>query len=321
MHVQNGSAITTDYSGNVIYENGTQKLLLTEEGYVNLANSNTYYYYLKDHQGNNRVVVNSSGVVQEVNHYYPFGSTFASSSVQPYKYNGKELDTKNGLNWYDYGARHYDATLGRWFAVDPLAEKDYLNSPYSYCGDNPIVRIDPNGKIWDTVWDIGNVIYDIGAAVVSHIKGDHVQAQSHWTDAGVDALAMAIPGVPAGMSKLKYADDAVNVAKSIDKVDNAKNVMKNRVKLRKGTKESIENAALKNDKGLFIDPNTNLPIEEGQEVFGHKTGYEWGKYKNDPINKTKSRKEVIEDQNNPNIYQIEDKKSNASHKYEEKWKR
>ena len=165
VHVLNGSAITTDYCGNVIYENDTQKLLLTEEGYIDLANSNTYYYYLKDYQGNNRVVINSSGTVAETNHYYPFGGTFATSNVQPYKYNGKELDTKNGLNWYDYGARHYDAALGRWFVIDPLAEKDYLNSPYSYCGDNPIVRIDPNGKIWDTVWDIGNVLYDIGSAI------------------------------------------------------------------------------------------------------------------------------------------------------------
>ncbi|MBE6288049.1 MAG: type IV secretion protein Rhs [Mediterranea massiliensis] len=70
---------------------------------------------------------------------------------------------------------------------------------------------------------------------------------------------------------------------------------------------------------MVFDPNTNLPIEKGQEVFGHKTGKEWGKYKKETSNQNKTRKEVIEDQNNPNIYQIEDKKSNASHKYEEKW--
>ena len=64
VHVVNGTTTTTDYSGNVIYENGTQKKLLTEEGYINLNSPTTYYYYLKDHQGNNRVVVNSSGVVQ-----------------------------------------------------------------------------------------------------------------------------------------------------------------------------------------------------------------------------------------------------------------
>ena len=146
VHVINGTATTTDYCGNVIYENSTQKLLLTEEGYVDLANGNAYYYYLKDHQGNNRVVINSSGTVQEVNHYYPFGSTFVTSNVQPYKYNGKELDTKNGLNWYDCGARHYDAVLGRWHVVDPLAEKMYCWSPYGYCLNNPIIFIDPNGK-------------------------------------------------------------------------------------------------------------------------------------------------------------------------------
>ena len=149
VHVTNGTATTTDYCGNVIYENGTQKLLLTEEGYIDLANGNAYYYYLKDHQGNNRVVVSSSGTVMETNHYYPFGGVFSTSTnVQPYKYNGKELDTKNGLNWYDYGARHYDAALGRWFVVDPLAEKMYGWSPYGYCRNNPVIRKDVGGK-WD----------------------------------------------------------------------------------------------------------------------------------------------------------------------------
>jgi RHS repeat-associated protein len=143
----------------VIYENGSQKLLLTEEGYIDLIGGNAYYYYLKDHQGNNRVVVSSSGTVMETNHYYPFGSTFTSTSVQPYKYNGKELDTKNALNWYDYGARHYDAALGRWFVVDPLSEERYSNSAYSYTGNNPINKIDPNGMLDDWVEDREGYIY------------------------------------------------------------------------------------------------------------------------------------------------------------------
>ena len=104
----NWNANGSSHSYTFTYD-GVQKLLLTEEGYVDLsASTPAYYYYLKDHQGNNRVVVSSGGTVEEVNHYYPFGGVFASTSVQPYKYNGKELDTKKGLNWYDYGARHYD---------------------------------------------------------------------------------------------------------------------------------------------------------------------------------------------------------------------
>ena len=139
---------TTDYCGNVVYENGSQKLLLTEEGYVTLSDSK-YHYYLKDHQGNHRVVINSSGNVEETSHYYPFGGVFASSgNVQPYKYNGKELDVKKGLNLYDYGARMYDVALGRFTTVDPSAENYFNSSPYAYCGHSPINRIDPDGMDW-----------------------------------------------------------------------------------------------------------------------------------------------------------------------------
>ena len=148
VHKIGSTTTTTDYCGNVIYENGVQKLLLTEEGYITLSDSK-YHYYLKDHQGNNRVVISQSGTVEETSHYYPFGGTFASAgNVQPYKYNGKEYDSKKGLNWYDYGARHYDAALGRFETVDPSAENYFKISLYAYCGNSPISRIDPTGADW-----------------------------------------------------------------------------------------------------------------------------------------------------------------------------
>ena len=148
VHKIGGTATMTDYCGDVVYEKGVRKLLLTEAGYVTL-NDKKYHYYLKDHQGNNRVVINQSGAVEETNHYYPFGGVFASTgNVKPYKYNGKELDAKKGLNWYDYGARMYDAALGCFVTVDPLAEKYYSISQYGYCGNNPIKYIDPTGMFY-----------------------------------------------------------------------------------------------------------------------------------------------------------------------------
>ena len=145
VHRADGKTTTTDYAGNLIYENGNPIRLVTEYGYVSLPDG-MYHYYLQDHQGNNRVVADRNGKVEEVNHYYPFGGMFANTgNVQPYKYNGKELDTQKGLNWYDYGARHYDPALERWHVQDPMQEKYYNSSQYVYCANNPVKYIDPNG--------------------------------------------------------------------------------------------------------------------------------------------------------------------------------
>ncbi len=121
---------------------------MTPEGYYNPVTAN-YYYYLKDHLGNNRVTYHYSGSVpvidQEVE-YYPFGSMFAANNLQNnlYLYNGKELNNEFFEN-YDYGARFYDPQTGRWHVVDPLAEKYYPISPYAYVANNPIIFIDPDG--------------------------------------------------------------------------------------------------------------------------------------------------------------------------------
>ncbi|MCF2709618.1 RHS repeat domain-containing protein [Bacteroides pyogenes] len=222
-HTAGSVTATTEYCGNAVYENGVLSKLLTEQGYITFSDGK-YHYFHSDHQGNVRVVTDWSGQIEEVNHYYPFGSLFSiSSKVQPYKYNGKELDRRGGLDWYDYGARLYDASLGRWHAVDPLAEKYPGVSPYGYCVNNPVRYIDPTGEFpIETIWDIGNVLYDVGAAVVNHIKGDHKTARSHWGNVALDAGAILIPYVPAGTSKV-IKGGAAGV-KALDKATDVKKV-------------------------------------------------------------------------------------------------
>lgn len=139
---------TTDYAGNKIYENGVLKKILTDNGYYE---SGIYYFYIKDHLGNNRIVSNQTSDVVQSTQYYPFGMAFAdatSSTIQPYKYSGKELDVMHGLNQYDVEARYYDPGYIRFTSIDPLAEKYYSWSPYMYVGNNPLKYIDLDGKQW-----------------------------------------------------------------------------------------------------------------------------------------------------------------------------
>ena len=80
--------LKTDYCGNMIYENGHLSRILTDVGYITFDGTTPmYHYYLKDHLGNNRVVMNERGAVEQVNHYYAFGGLMGESTgggVQPY---------------------------------------------------------------------------------------------------------------------------------------------------------------------------------------------------------------------------------------------
>ena len=152
--------ISTNYllGGSLVMKNGKIDKILFDGGYAQdtSANSTTdkfaFYYYNQDHLGNNREVVDANGVVQQVTNYYPFGAPYVDAtavkcdSLQPYKYNGKELDLMHGLNTYDYGARQHDPILCRWDRIDPLCEKYYNISPYVYANNNPIKFVDPDGN-------------------------------------------------------------------------------------------------------------------------------------------------------------------------------
>ena len=141
----------TYYCNNIIYTPENMVMIRNDYGYafIDKDKKATMHYYLRDHEGSVRVVFDQNARVEQVNHYYEFGGLMGSGSngsLQPYKYNGKELDRTHELDLYDYGARNYDAIIGSWTTMDPLAERTPEVSPYVYCEDNPVNAIDPDGK-------------------------------------------------------------------------------------------------------------------------------------------------------------------------------
>ena len=151
----------TDFISNFVLVNNAPAWINFDEGRVILDGTAVYFTetHMKDHLGNTRVVIgrqNNALVVKQVNSYYAFGlnikglSTYnlkvdAKHPANEYLYNGKMFQNELGLDWLDYGARMYDAVLGRFHKVDPLAEVARRWSPYTYCYNNPIRFIDPDG--------------------------------------------------------------------------------------------------------------------------------------------------------------------------------
>ena len=158
--VRNGSGSDGfEYVGSLIYRKSGGSLQLSEalfgDGVIRLNDNGTQEvnYFLTDHLGSVRVIVDGAGTVKECNDYYPFGARHIRSdyaqSTNRWKYNGKELQTTGELGYLDYGARMYDAGLGRWFCADPEAESRFVLTPYHYCSNNPLLLVDKDGK-WDT---------------------------------------------------------------------------------------------------------------------------------------------------------------------------
>ena len=160
---------TTDYVGNFVFEDGKLSKYLFDGGYCSFNNGQnpTFHYYEKDHLGRVRMVVNENGTIEQVNHYYPFGGVYGdlsyNSEYQKSKYIGKEFDHMHGLDWYDHGARMYDAAKVVWNKVDPLSEIYFHFGPYLYCENNPIVMFDNTGLLGVRIVDMENKTITVSA--------------------------------------------------------------------------------------------------------------------------------------------------------------
>ncbi len=158
------SNITIDYSCNFMYEDNELIAIFAPFGRIVPMNTSSgtewnYHYHLTDHLGSVMVEFiahdNSQPEVVQCNSYYPFGMTLSSENYNcgdenRHLFGGKELQYHTlagiSLNLYDFEARTYNPIIARFMQTDPMSEKYYGISSYSYCANNPIRYIDPDGR-------------------------------------------------------------------------------------------------------------------------------------------------------------------------------
>ncbi|GAB3433088.1 RHS repeat domain-containing protein [Niabella aquatica] len=176
---------TRQYIDGIEYVGTAIDLLHTEVGIArNSAGTYTYEFFLADHLGNTRVVVNEAGTVLQQADYYPFGLPIEIYKAVPnnYLYQSKELQRE--LTQFDFGARFYDPQIGRWHVVDPLADKREWVSPYGFVQNNPISRVDPTGAFDNPIYDregnfLGTDDRGLQGAPIIMNKEDFTQGMAH----------------------------------------------------------------------------------------------------------------------------------------------
>lgn len=141
------------YVGSLVYLKSKDEYVLESAAFnggrfITTSTGSDPIYFVSDHLGSTRVVVNSKGEILETNDFYPFGLRWDNGHISDnrYRYNGKEEQQFVDTPYIDYGARMYDPQYRlNWNGMDPLAEKYYHTGQYVFCLGNPIKYFDPNG--------------------------------------------------------------------------------------------------------------------------------------------------------------------------------
>jgi len=248
-------------------------------------------YNIKDHLGNTRLSFadkNGNGVIDitttpatndilQENHYYPFGLSYEgpwlmndAARDNKYQYNGKEWNDDFGLNWYDYGARFYDAAIGRWGQVDALSdEPEQVDKfPYAYGWNNPTNLTDPDGNCPWCIAAIKGAVQEYVTQVVTNLSEGKNLKESLTNVNGKEILkAAVIDGATMGLGRLvKVVDTGLGLAKNAKK---AEQLAKNAQKGAEFEKEVLENVSkTQTDVVKQITVKTNSGTKTRLDIVG-----------------------------------------------------
>ena len=206
---QTGGNATIDF----VYDESNQPLAMKYNGKV--------YYYVLNAQGDVVRIVDGSRNVVASYSYDPWGKLLSSSgtlaNVNPLRYRGYYYDSETGF--YYLQSRYYDPAIGRFINADSYASTDMVGllstNMFSYCENNPVMRVDPTGKFWD--------ILDCFMAALSweEFVSNPSWAGFGWAVADTISLLPGIPSVSYVRRGLEIADTVQDISKSMRRIQDA----------------------------------------------------------------------------------------------------
>ena len=193
-----------DSEGRLLKQGEELEFLYDDKGVVGFVNAEGTYFYRKDILGNITGILDSDGKIVVRYRYDAWGNhvvlnpdgsenesdTFIGN-INPFRYRGYYYDVETGL--YYLKTRYYDPETGRFITIDDVSylAPDTINglNLYAYCGNNPVMNVDPEGTF---------VISLITGLIVSFVIGFGVSTVSqgfqygwkniNWGQSIVDGL-------------------------------------------------------------------------------------------------------------------------------------
>ncbi len=182
---------------------------------------------------------------------------------------------------YDFGARMYDARLGRWLSLDPLQAKYPMLSPYNFCSNNPIIYKDIDGEDYILVIDhktktisiVANFYVTEGEAAS---KQAAISGTKVWNEANGKFKFVVGYGDKKVDYKIKFNLNVIEVKNSVESANkdaggNTFEVNNTLVNQQEIQSKSKLDGFTKNGKNIIVRSNPNQYFTEEHEI-GHTLG-------------------------------------------------
>ena len=230
-----GNAVAVDYS--------------TDNG----STFNTYYY-LRNAQNDIVKLIDNSGSTVVEYCYDSWGKLLSTSGSlastlgknNPFRYRGYVYDEETGF--YYLQSRYYNPEVGRFISSDVLLSTGQGvlgHNAYAYCGNNPASRIDTEGDLWDTLFDVVSLCLSVADVIAAPadpwawagLAGDVIDLIPFVT--GVGEATKAVGATVKVINRVDDAVDTIKIVKAVDFTDDALDTIKTLDKVNGATKSSL----------------------------------------------------------------------------------